>query len=70
MSANSESRKRIQLEQARRERIESFCRLVERRREVTQQALERIMDGATFDDADAFLIGLDDLGASVVVGDS
>lgn len=39
----------------------------ERRREVTQQALEAIMSGADFTDADAFLDQLEDRGASVVI---
>lgn len=57
MSSNSESRKRLEL----------AAGATERRREVVQQALERIIDGASFDDADALLDQLGDLGARVEV---
>lgn len=50
------------------ERHQTALRLHEWRREVAQAALERIMDGASFDDADALLDQLSDLGAKLEVG--
>jgi hypothetical protein len=70
MGTTSEGRKRLAEEAQRRERAESYTRLVERRRSVTQQALEGVYAGAGYDEADALLHLLDDLGASVVVGDA
>lgn len=58
MGTNSEARKAA---------AERFAAQLERRREVTRLALEKIMDGASFDDADALLDAYSDLGASVVV---
>lgn len=65
MTANSESRKRIEaMSQA---ECEAVQRCIERRREVVRDCLECLMSGASFDDADAFLDALEDRAARVVV---
>lgn len=62
----SDTRKRIE-EAERYEARRREVRECERRREVVQQALERVYHGADFTDADCLLDQLADLGASVVV---
>lgn len=59
MAERSDARKRHELERA--------AAVVERRREVLQQALAAVWSGADFTDADAVLDQLGDLGASVVL---
>lgn len=53
--------------EARKRRAERHAAEHERRREVTHRALNSIMSGATFDDADALLLAYEDEGARVVI---
>lgn len=66
MATTSEGRKRLE-DEARLVHARKIVRQHQRTREVVQQALEAIMSGASFDDADCFVDALADLGARVEV---
>jgi hypothetical protein len=68
VSANSESRKRIQLEQERREACARAASKQTAAREALQYALAEVWSGADFTDTDAVLDHLRDVDARVEVG--